>query len=75
MITKATRGRPARFTREQMADIAYAYYTADRGKEAKEQILSEHGISIAQFYKNMKKLDIKFYVQIGDGQIVEATGF
>ena len=44
-------------------------------KEAKEQILSEHGISIAQFYKNMKKLDIKFYVQIGDGQIVEATGF
>ncbi|HBD5429301.1 TPA: hypothetical protein KKL41_002661 [Escherichia coli] len=68
-------GRPCRFTQEQMADIAYAYYTADRGKEAKEQILSEHGISIAQFYKNMKKLDIKFYVQIGDGQIVEATGF
>ncbi|HDD9694655.1 TPA: hypothetical protein PBR05_004082 [Escherichia coli] len=64
MTTKATRGRPTRFTREQMADIAYAYYTADRGKEAKEQILSEHGISIAQFY-----------VQIGDGQIVEATGF
>ncbi|EON3692502.1 hypothetical protein ACNDC9_000921 [Shigella sonnei] len=75
MTTKATRGRPARFTQEQMADIAYAYYTADRGKEAKEQILSEHGISIAQFYKNMKKLDVKFFVQIGNGQIVEATGF
>ncbi|EOX7140401.1 hypothetical protein ACPVBH_005414 [Escherichia coli] len=49
MTTKATRGRPCRFNAEQMADIAYAYYTADRGKEAKEQILSEHGISIAQF--------------------------
>ncbi|EEQ2380549.1 hypothetical protein LXQ17_002648 [Escherichia coli] len=75
MTTKATRGRPCRFTDEQMADIAYAYYTADKGKESKEQILSEHGISIAQFYKNMKKLDVKFFVQIGNGQIVEATGF
>ncbi|EHD3012241.1 hypothetical protein JRU19_002915 [Escherichia coli] len=74
-MTKATRGRPCRFTDEQMADIAYAYYTADRGKEAKEQILSEHAISVAQFYKNLKKLDIKFFVQIGNGQIVEATGF
>ncbi|CAD5752755.1 hypothetical protein E3M25_003409 [Escherichia coli] len=74
-MTKATRGRPCRFTDEQMADIAYAYYTADKGKESKEQILSEHGISIAQFYKNMKKLDVKFFVQIGNGQIVEATGF
>lgn len=39
MTTKATRGRPARFTREQMADIAYAYYTADRGKEAKSRVM------------------------------------
>ena len=31
-MTKATRGRPARFNADQMADIAYAYYTADRGK-------------------------------------------
>ncbi len=70
MTTKAKRWTFTLIWRKWLSDIAYAYYTADRGKEAKEQILSEHGISIAQFYKNMKKLDIKFYVQIGDGQII-----
>lgn len=69
------RGRPCRFTKEQLAQIAVAYYTAPKGREAKEQVLSEHGISIAQYYKSLPKLDIKFYIQVEGGEIVEATGF
>ncbi|EHO4621630.1 hypothetical protein KJV04_004452 [Salmonella enterica] len=69
------RGRPCRYTKEQLAQIAVAYYTAPKGREAKEQILSEHGISIAQFYKSLHKLDIKFFVQVEGGEVVEATGF
>lgn len=74
MTTKATRGRPARFNQDELTQIAYAYYQAPRGRDEKEYILNEHGISIAQFYKAIKKLDVKFYVQIGDGEIVPATG-
>ncbi|HCO8269410.1 TPA: hypothetical protein OB795_001161 [Escherichia coli] len=48
MTTKATRGRPCRFDREQLAAIVKAYYQAPKGKAEKEQVLSEHGISIAQ---------------------------
>lgn len=72
-MKNSTRGRPARFNHEQLAHIAYAYYTAGKGKAEKERVLSEHGISIAQFYKSLKKLDVKFFVQIGDGELVEAS--
>ncbi|EJH9451448.1 hypothetical protein NF858_004570 [Escherichia coli] len=73
MTTKATRGRPCRFDREQLAAIVKAYYQAPKGKVEKEQVLSEHGISIAQFYKSLHKVDLKFFVQV-DGEMVEATG-
>ncbi|EBN9228706.1 hypothetical protein CTN97_08315 [Salmonella enterica subsp. enterica serovar Litchfield] len=74
MMTKSTRGRPCRFNEEQLAHIAYAYYTAGKGKTEKERVLSEHGISIAQFYKSLHKLDLKFFVQVNGGDLVEATG-
>lgn len=73
MTTKATRGRPCRFDREQLAAIVKAYYQAPKSKAEKEQVLSEHGISIAQFYKSLHKVDLKFFVQV-DGEMVEATG-
>ncbi|EBF4478513.1 hypothetical protein BET23_000666 [Salmonella enterica subsp. enterica serovar Virginia] len=73
MTIKSTRGRPCRFDREQLASIVKAYYQAPKGKEHKEQVLSEHGISIAQFYKSLHKVDLKFFVQV-DGELVEATG-
>lgn len=68
------RGRPCRFNEEQLAQIAYAYYTAGKGKQEKERVLSEHGISVAQFYKSLHKLDLKFFVQVNGGEMVEATG-
>lgn len=73
MTIKSTRGRPCRFDREQLASIVKAYYQAPKGKAEKEQVLSEHGISIAQFYKSLHKVDLKFFVQV-DGEMVEATG-
>ncbi|EMW0060128.1 hypothetical protein ABIV32_001540 [Salmonella enterica subsp. enterica] len=72
-MTTSTRGRPARFDVEQLAQIAYAYYQAGKGKTEKEQVLNEHGISIAQFYKSLKKLDVKFFVQVNGGELVEAS--
>lgn len=72
MTTKATRGCPARFNREQLAAIVKAYYQAPKGKENKERVLNEHGLSIAQLYKSLHKVDLKFFVQV-DGEMVEAT--
>lgn len=71
-MKNSNRGRPCRFTVEQLADIAKAYYAAPRGKESKEQVLSEHGISVAQFYKSLHKLDLKFFVQV-NGEMIEAS--
>ncbi|ECW0786374.1 hypothetical protein F3Q20_02505 [Salmonella enterica subsp. enterica] len=71
-MKNSNRGRPCRFTVEQLADIAKAYYSAPKGKEEKERVLSEHGISIAQFYKSLHKLDLKFFVQV-NGEMIEAS--
>ncbi|WP_222717610.1 hypothetical protein [Providencia sp. JUb39] len=67
------RGRPSRFTTEQLASITEAYYSAPKGKENKIRVLNEHGISIAQFYKAIEKLDIQFYVRVNGGDLIKAT--
>ncbi|HEK0666371.1 TPA: hypothetical protein SMP26_001863 [Proteus mirabilis] len=72
-MTNSKRGRPSRFTTEQLAMIAEAYYSAPKGKENKIQVLNEHGISIAQFYKALEKLDIQFFVKVNDGELIKAT--
>ncbi|EDZ1879318.1 hypothetical protein GV936_13660 [Salmonella enterica] len=73
-MTKSTRGRPCRFNEEQLAHICYEFYKAEKGKESREQVLNEHGISIAQFYKSLKKLNVEFFIRVNGGEITPING-
>ncbi|HCQ0485320.1 TPA: hypothetical protein OGR95_003003 [Escherichia coli] len=74
MTTKATRGRPCRFNREQLAYICYEFYKAGKGKESREKVLNDLGISTAQFYKSMKKLNVEFFIRVDGGEVVPING-